>query len=131
MPHKDNRSAETQNQKDVILVVEDDRNIGYLLTEIIEEETSYRVTLVPDGCEALKFVRTIKPCLFLIDYLLPVMDGLELYDQLHSAAEFEHTPVLFMSANPPTEELQKRDICCIKKPFDLEEIVQALERCLS
>lgn len=130
MPHKDSGLERPQNQEKVILVVEDDRNIGYLLTEFIQDETSYHVTLVHDGREALKFVRTIKPCLFLIDYLLPIMDGLELYDQLHSMKEFEHTPALFMSANAPTEELHKRDIRCIKKPFDLEEVLQALERFL-
>ncbi|GCE03366.1 response regulator [Dictyobacter aurantiacus] len=122
---------EPDNQEKIILVVEDDKRIGYLLSETIEEETPYRVMLVPDGFQALKIIRTIKPHLFLVDYMLPSMDGLELYDQLHALEEFKHIPVLFMSATPPTRALQERGgICCIKKPFNLEELLQAIERCL-
>jgi len=123
---------ETNDQEKVILVVEDDKRIGYLLIETIEEETPYRVMLVHDGFQALKTIRTIKPHLFLVDYMLPSMDGLELYDQIHEMEEFKYTPVLFMSATPPTRELQERGgICCIKKPFNLDELLQALEHCLA
>ena len=128
MRHKDSEPQEAKRQEKVILIVEDDKRIGYLLTETIQEETPYHVMFVPDGFQALKFIRTIKPHLFLVDYLLPSMDGLELYDQLHAAEEFKHVPVIFMSATPPTKELQERgDIYCIKKPFDLDEVLQAIE----
>lgn len=130
MLYKDNELEETSNQEKVILVVEDDKRIGYLLTETIEEETPYRVMVAPDAFQALNIIRKMKPHLFLVDYMLPSMDGIELYDQLHAAEEFKHIPVLFMSATPPTKALQERgDICCIKKPFNLEELLQAIENC--
>ncbi|GHO84033.1 response regulator [Dictyobacter formicarum] len=128
MQHQDNEQEETDSQEKVILVVEDDKRIGYLLIETIEEETPYRVMLAPDGFQALKVIRIIKPHLLLIDYMLPSMDGLELYDQLHATEEFKHIPVLFMSATPPTKALQERGgISCVKKPFNLEDLLHAIE----
>ncbi len=68
-----------------ILIVEDDTAIGSFLIEAIEQETVHQALLATDGYEALQIVDDIKPGLFLIDYSLPYLNGLELYDHLHAA----------------------------------------------
>ncbi len=55
------------------------------------------------------------------------MDGLELYDRLHAKENLKDIPALFMSADVPEKELEKRRIFCIRKPFELEELLQKIE----
>lgn len=114
-----------------VLIVEDDADLGEFLVQALHDETSYQALLAPDGFQALKLIRSFKPDLFIIDYQLPEMDGLELYDQLQAAEEFREIPVVIISANPPREELEKRCISWISKPFELEEMLQATEKLLA
>jgi CheY-like chemotaxis protein len=114
-----------------ILVVEDDFAIGGLLVDVINEETPYKAFLTSSGEQALQFVRSLKPDLFLLDYQLPCMNGLELYDTLHAMKGFVAIPALFMSANAPVSELEKRHVSFISKPFELEEMLNTIDVLLS
>lgn len=118
---------DSKDRKISVLLVEDDQSIVDLLTEALHEETSYHVASVPDGFQALRYIRTIKPELFLLDYALPSMNGLELYDQIRSIEGFESIPVVFMSAAPPEKVFQERNLQYIKKPFDLEELFNVMK----
>src|SRR5713101_3771566 len=87
-----------------VLVVEDDTGIGTFLVQAILQETSHQAMLVADGFQALKAVSNIKPSLFILDYQLPRMNGIELYDQLHTIKGFENIPAIMMSARLPKNE---------------------------
>lgn len=114
-----------------ILVVEDDQYVGEFITQALTSEGQYHVVLAVDAFRALNIVRNLKPALFLLDYQLPQMNGIELYDRLQKAGGLEDVPVLFVSANPPQEELNKRQIYSMKKPFELEEFLQKVKELLS
>jgi DNA-binding response OmpR family regulator len=110
-----------------ILLVEDDANIGEVLVQAITQETQFLAILVPDGFEALNAVKGITPNLFVLDYQLPRMNGIELYDQLHARAELVDVPALMMSARLPHKELEKRNILGMNKPIDLNDFLQTIE----
>jgi len=113
-----------------ILVVEDDTDIGMLIDAVISAETSYQTLWVTDGLQALKVVQDTKPDMFLLDYFLPLMDGIELYDRLHALKELETIPTVMMSARLPTKEIEKRKILGLRKPFELQELLDMIERLL-
>ncbi len=114
-----------------ILVVEDDELIGTFLAEAISQETAYHPLLVSDGFEALKVTHDIKPSLFLLDYRLPKMNGVELYDQLHTREGLETVPAIILSANLPLQELTKHGLVGLKKPFDLDQLLQTIEKTIA
>lgn len=91
-----------------ILIVEDHAHIGEILVRSLSEETPYKPLVVSGGFEALKVTHEVKPNLFVLDYHVPGMDGIELYDQLHAAKAFRDTPTLIMSARLPHRERDKR-----------------------
>ena len=109
-----------------ILIVEDNLDIGELIVNAIHQETSYRAILVEDAFKALDQIRVRKPDMFLLDYQLPGMDGLELYSLLHTTEELEETPVLFMSANFSSKELDTLRLPYIEKPFELDELLHII-----
>jgi CheY-like chemotaxis protein len=115
----------------LIFIVEDDAIMEEFLVLAISDETPYQVIAFPNGFEALEAVKDIKPQLFILDYLLPGMNGLELYDKLHAIEEMADTPTIMYSTNTPTKELQKRKIIGIPKPFGLDEFLDTIEMLLA
>lgn len=114
-----------------VLIVEDDRAIGELLVEVFSQETPYRVVLATDGLQALRIAEHIRPSLFITDYRLPVMDGIELYDHLRAQQILHGAPVIIISAYlPPAEEMEKRQMISLHKPFDMDDLLDIVERLL-
>jgi CheY-like chemotaxis protein len=116
-----------------VFIVEDDEAIGDLLVQAIEQETSYHAVLASDGFQALKMLQTVKPDLILLDYSLPGMNGLELYDTIHTVKALKHLPVLIVSAETARiqKEIKARQLSQLQKPFDLANLLQAIERLFS
>lgn len=114
-----------------ILVVEDDEHIGEFIVEAFIQETSYQAMLATDGKQALKIVQNMKPSFLLLDNNLPDMKGIELYDRIQVEKELENVPVLLMSANVPVQEAKKRNMYCLNKPFELNDLLQTVEKLLT
>ncbi|HLI72122.1 MAG TPA: response regulator [Ktedonobacteraceae bacterium] len=119
-------AAGRMKQSSTILIVEDDAAIGRFLQQLIEDETPYTSILLPDGFRALEQARQIRPCLFLLDYRLPGMNGVEVFDRLQTMEETRGVPAIMMSATLPTEELQKRGIYQLRKPMDIGNVIRMI-----
>jgi DNA-binding response OmpR family regulator len=130
VPEDETGSKEIESSIKTVLVVEDDTGIGTFLVQAISQETSYHALLAPDGFQALKIVKSIKPSLFILDYHLPQMNGIELYDHLHSMKELEDVPAIIVSARLPKAEIEKRHLLSMTKPLELDEFLQTIERLL-
>ena len=114
-----------------ILIVEDDENVGEFLQQTIDEYTPYQTTVVQDGFDALERARQIQPCLLLLDYKLPGMNGLEIYDHLQSMKETQDVPTIMMSASLPVAELQRRGIYQLRKPMDIGNVIRMITHALA
>jgi DNA-binding NtrC family response regulator len=117
-----------ENLHKSILLVEDDSIISELLIQMITQETPYKVFSVPDGLEALDLVKNIKPQLLILDYWLPFIQGIELYDRLHDIDGLEEVPAIMLSVNAPVREMNQRHITYIKKPFDMHKLLDTIHR---
>ena len=115
----------------IILIIEDDDSIGEILVEALSQETSYKTLLVTDAFQALKAIHQVKPCLFITDYHLPHINGIELYDRLHSTDDLANIPAIIMSACLPEEEVRKRHLISLSKPFELDELLDTVEKILA
>lgn len=123
----EHHTGNTQTAMKTILLVEDDAAIAELLIQIIVQETPYRVLSVPDGLQALDIVKSIRPDLLLLDYWMPVIHGIELYDRLNAMKGMEQIPTIMLSVNPPLQEIKKRQITCVRKPFDVDQLLHTIQ----
>ena len=114
-----------------ILIVEDDAAIGEFLQQLIEEETPYSSAVVTNGPHALEITQRMRPRLFLLDYRLPGMNGVEIFDRLQNMEESKGVPAIMMSATLPTEELQKRGIYQLRKPMDIGNVIRMITHALA
>jgi DNA-binding response OmpR family regulator len=126
-------SGEAQATTKTILLVEDDPYIGSFLAEAIEQKTPYRAIVASDGHTALKLVRHFTPCLFILDYGLPGMNGIELYDRLHINQALAPIPAILITANHqlPQQQIQQRQLITFRKPFDLDPFLATIETLLT
>lgn len=115
----------------ILLLVEDDGEIGDFLADALREITPYHPLHVTNAVQALEAVATLTPSLFILDYHLPGIDGLELGDRLRAIKGLGDVPMLMLSANPPSRKaLQERGIRCLAKPFDLGTLLKGVEELL-
>ncbi|OAA20199.1 response regulator transcription factor [Kosmotoga sp. DU53] len=87
-----------------ILVIDDEPSIVELLSFNLKKE-GYDVLKAYDAEEALKIVEDNDVDMFIVDIMLPGMDGFELVRNLRSTEKHRHTPVIFLSAK--SEEFDK------------------------
>ncbi len=122
-----------QATSNTILLVEDDPYISAFLVEAIAQETSYHAIVASDSNATLKVVRHFTPCLFVLDYGLPGMNGIELYDRLHINQELATIPAILITADRyvPQQQLQQRQLITFIKPFELEAFLATIETLLT
>ncbi|GAC1402704.1 MAG: hypothetical protein NVSMB49_19170 [Ktedonobacteraceae bacterium] len=120
-------SASDHTNAKIILIVDDNVLMREYLKQVLSEETPYRPVLVFDGFEALRVAGDIHPSLFILDYQMPGMNGIELYDRLHEKKEFEKTPTIMISVHLPTREIAERSLVGIQNPFELSELLTTIE----
>ena len=91
----------------------------------------WRVVGHPDLKQALEKAPQIHPCLLLLDYRLPGLNGVELYDRLQQKEETSGVPAIMMSATLPVAELQRRGIHQLRKPKDIGGVIRMITHALA
>jgi CheY-like chemotaxis protein len=110
-----------------IVVVEDDREIRNLLSELLELE-GFSVTALSHPDSVLTYLETVQPALFLIDIMLPRTSGLELAARLR-AGGFPSTPMIAMSASGVMHHAAEASGLfqeVITKPFDVQGFLKTV-----
>lgn len=110
----------TRTRQPIILVVDDERFIVSLLTEILEEE-GYQVQIASDGEAALRVIESVRPDLVVADIMMPRLDGLTLAATLRSWSQ--PIPVILMSAAVTP---RSHGVAFIPKPFDIDDLLGAV-----
>jgi len=115
-----------------VLIVDDDRDVGDILQKIILDQTDYKVVWIAESDLALDAAWYLRPSLLLLDYMLPSIDGLDLYDRLQGMEGMRGVPTVLISASDtlPFEELRARGIYLLKKPFELGDLLDMLAQLL-
>jgi two-component system, OmpR family, phosphate regulon response regulator PhoB len=110
-----------------ILIVDDERPLRELLASLFEEN-GYRVRSAIHGQDALAQIEEGRPDLIIMDLMMPVMGGVELYRRLKLRPETRAIPIIVMSAGL-TRPTEMRDLdAFIAKPFDLTAVENAVDR---
>ena len=116
-----------------VYVVEDDADVSALIEDRLRA-AGYNVKLFREGDGLISAAEQLPPALFLLDVMLPGMDGLALCMQIRSSPALASTPVIFVSAK--TDEasriagLQAGADDYVTKPFSSRELVARIRAVL-
>lgn len=110
-----------------VLIVEDDESIRTALSEVLRDE-GFEVFEAENGSEGLKILETIpRPCLILLDFMMPVMNGQEFMQKKQHNDIIAGIPVVLVSAFGDRSN-SIGAVGFIKKPIEFDNLMRFLRR---
>jgi len=112
-----------------ILVVEDDPDITESLCDVLLSE-GYEVATAANGREGFDRLREIgRPCLILLDLMMPVMSGGEFLAALRQDDALASIPVVIVSAwTNESAQVRAQSQGFVKKPISIDALLEATSR---
>ncbi len=114
----------------IILIVDDDDGFRTVVTEILQE-FGYHVLCAENGLEALALLRRgLRPCLILLDLMMPEMNGWEFLDSRRQEPALAHIPVAILSGVDRLEaKADALGVCTLlSKPVELNTLLEVVAR---
>ncbi|MCP4357606.1 MAG: response regulator transcription factor [Chloroflexi bacterium] len=108
-----------------ILVIDDDELVSRTLQRVLKTY-DYNVMVANSGTEGLQLARRHPPDLFILDIMMPGMDGYQVCRQIRGDPLLTDLPVLFLTAKAKDEDkiegFRAGADDYLIKPFNMEEL---------
>jgi CheY-like chemotaxis protein len=118
-----------------VLCVDDESMIGELIAQILRSQNGCRVITARTGVEALEVLQQNGFDVVLIDYLMPGIDGGELFRRIEHAFPEVVSKLIFITGDTLTantlEFIASTGRPLLTKPFGLPELMSALGNLLA
>lgn len=117
--------------KKSILIVDDEASIVESLQEILEHE-GFDVRVAANGKQALAQLAEALPSVLLTDFMMPVMNGLQLMEAVRERPELRALPIILMSA-VHLQPARSRQLwtAFLGKPFEIDALLNVISDVLS
>src|ERR1700723_503987 len=119
--------------KPLVLVVEDEAALATMLRYNLEKQ-GFRVEEAGDGQEALTRIAETQPDLVLLDWMLPVMSGIEVCRQIRRRGPTRDLPVIMLTARTEDQDmvrgLNTGADDYITKPFNVDALLARMRALL-
>lgn len=117
-----------------ILVIDDSKVIRMRVRDMLPQG-NFEVLEARDGIEGYNMIRSEKPNLILLDWLLPKMGGWEVYQEVQKEYAMKSIPLVLMSGRKG-EVLEKLSepfeyFAFVEKPFEQRELVSAIKEAMA
>ncbi len=114
------------NTRTKVLIVDDDSDVRHLYA-IGLNRRGFEVKLASNGAQALERIRTEKPDVILLDWLMPLIGGAEVIDHITSDGAAS-APIIVVSGRPAPASIDPRVRSWLTKPVGIDELVAEIER---
>jgi len=117
-------------EKDKILVVEDERDTRFILEKLLTKN-NFEVMTANNGQEALQMLEKFDPKVILADWTMPIMDGLELCNQIKNNEKHKIIYFIILTARTSLRDrVTGLDIGAddfLMKPIENQELVARIK----
>lgn len=117
----------------ILLVDDDEMNRDMLSRRLMKR--GYEILLAADGGEAVAMALTHLPDLVLMDWQLPVLDGLEAAQRIKEADATSHIPIIALTAHAMAGDREKALAAGCEdydtKPIEFPRLLEKIGRLLA
>ena len=132
-PQISHTAQKETEDKPMILVIDDHKDIVWLITETLSSE--YQVQEAYNAEKALEFLKQYTPSLIITDIMMPNMDGLELISLIKENKYTRHIPLIIISAKISDQEqaagLNIGADAYLTKPFSPTVLLSVVNRLMT
>ncbi len=124
--------ADSANQSDRILVV-DDLPDNYVLLQTLLETEGYQVEVADNGQAALASITSHPPDLVLLDVMMPEMNGFEVTRRIRQDSNLPFIPILLVTGYSEPTPADGFDVGAdgfIRKPIDFDYLLSCIRTIL-
>ena len=114
----------------LVLIVEDEPDLRDFM-QFLLSASGYETMTAGNGQEALRKMRERRPCIVLLDLMMPVMDGFDFRAQQLREPGLSDVPVLCLTAMfDPAYVTERLAVPCLNKPVSVDRLLMEVEeRC--
>ncbi|OCB78132.1 hybrid sensor histidine kinase/response regulator [Flavobacterium piscis] len=131
-PNKVLSLEELADNRKVILIVEDEKDIHTLLNELLSEK--YKLIVAYNGLEAMQIIEDVLPDIIISDVMMPFMDGVELCKKIKTNLKTCHIPFIMLTAKDSVihriEGIESGANSYIPKPFYPDHLLIRIQKLL-
>ncbi|MEM1392219.1 MAG: response regulator [Cyanobacteria bacterium P01_A01_bin.80] len=117
-----------------ILIIDDDEDILEVAQLTFEAVSNWQVFTATSGSEGIIKAQSEQPDAILLDVMMPKMDGIATFNQLHSNPITQNIPVILLTAKVQSIDKQRfaalQIAGIIAKPFDPMQLTNQVEEIL-
>ena len=123
------RATSPQEEQKTLLIVEDNAELRRFLSEQLSDK--FNVLQAADGKEGMFIAQKKSPDLIISDLIMPVLNGLEMCQQLKNDIHTSHIPIILLTAKLSDEtkidSYKAGADSYIAKPFNFEVLLTRIE----
>lgn len=115
------------DRPDCVLIVDDEEDVRESLRDVVEM-VGCSALLAASAEEGLAVLAQLRPCLVVLDLLMPGMNGGEMLEAMRREPLLAQLPVLISTSAP---ERAPRDVPVLAKPIDVDALCGWMRRACS
>jgi DNA-binding response OmpR family regulator len=123
-----------KNSKTRIVLIEDDLALGNSILELLTL-SDFEVNWFKDGIEGLVYLNKNIPDVIISDFMMPHMNGEELFLRIRKNSKFQTIPFIIITANMDDDikfkQLKNGVNDFIMKPFKVKEIIYKINNLIN
>ena len=114
-----------------LLIVEDEEAAAEALAALLELD-GFEVTRAPNGKRAIEMLARVRPELIITDYMMPVMDGIEMAKSIRATPAYADVPIVMTSGVTESALTAQMSLLSafLRKPFRVEALLATIDRLL-
>lgn len=114
-----------------VMIVDDDRTTVKLLQTLLELD-GFDISVAPRGADVIPMAEKVIPDIFLMDYHLADMDGVDVLRELRAGGRFVKTPVVMTSGLDVEDEVMEAGAnAFLVKPFEPDDLPGLFNRLIA
>lgn len=113
-----------------VLLIDDEETFTDLVRQYLERSGRFEVRCLHRGNGVLDIAREWEPAIVLLDYMLPDMDGGQIFQRIKDDSELKHIPIILLTGlakeDTPIEAGVRPRRLTMSKPVDFEKLEEAI-----